>query len=193
MEVLMKIIRLRFNGTCPLLMHSERGANPLDKSVQAHKKLTSKRAKTDEDQLAIAWSEYQLAIYFDEKEGPFIPAQNIDRAIVEGARKNKLGKKFESSARCVKDRIPLIHKGPNDVLGLYESGFVDIRSVGVSQSRVMRVRPMFREWSVEFDFAYDETEIEAESVLLAAETAGRLVGICDYRPRFGRFDVEVSK
>jgi hypothetical protein len=55
----------------------------------------------------------------------------------------------------------------------------------------MRVRPMFREWSIEFDYAYDETELDEQSVITAAEIAGRLVGLCDYRPRFGRFDVEV--
>ena len=189
----MKVITLRFNGSCPLLMHSERGANPLDKSVQAHKKLTSKRAKTDEDQIAIAWSEYQLAIYHDAEIGPYIPAQNIDRTIVEGARKNKLGKKFESSARCTLDKIPVIYEGPRDVRGLYDAGFVDVRSVGVNRARVMRVRPVFRSWSLQFDFAYDETEIEEDSIVLAAESAGRLVGLCDYRPRFGRFDVEVVK
>lgn len=187
----MKVIKLRFTGVCPLLMHSERGANPLDKGVQEHKRLTSKRKKTDDDQLAIAWSEYSLSIYHDPQIGPFIPAQNIDRSIVEGARKNKLGKSFESSARCIDDRVALIYDGPREVKALYDSGFVDARSVGVQRARIMRVRPIFRQWAVEFDFAYDESQLDESSVVLAAETAGRLVGLCDYRPRFGRFEVEV--
>jgi hypothetical protein len=187
----MKVIRLRFNGTCPLLMHSERGANPLDKAVQAHKALTSKRKKVDDDQLAIAWSEYRLSIYHSDDIGPYIPATNIDRCIQVGAQANKFGKKFASSARCTIDKIKLLYTGPKDIKGLYEAGFVDVRSVGVQRSRIMRVRPMFREWSIEFDYAYDETELDEQSVITAAEIAGRLVGLCDYRPRFGRFDVEV--
>lgn len=187
----MKIVRLRFNGACPLLMHSERGANPLDKAVQAHKELTSKRQKTEDDQLAIAWSEYKLAIYHDEQLGPYIPATNIDRCIQVGAQANKLGKKFAASARCTKDKIKLLYSGPSDVQGLYDAGYVDVRSVGVQRARVMRVRPLFRSWSVEFDFAYDESELDESNIIIAAETAGRIVGLCDYRPRFGRFDVEV--
>jgi hypothetical protein len=189
----MKILRFKFSGDAPLLMHSERGANPLDPGVIAHKQLTSKKKKTDEDLLAIAWSEFQLAIYYDEKIGPYLPAQNIDRCIQIGAQANKLGKKFASSARCVDDKIPLLYEGPRGVKSLYDSGFVDVRSAGIMRARIMRVRPIFREWSAEFDFAYDENEIEEGNVILAAETAGRLIGICDYRPRFGRFSVEVVR
>ena len=187
----MKIIRLRFNGTCPLLMHSDRGANPLDKAVQAHKKLTSKRGKTDEDQMAIAWSEYQLGIYHNDELGPYIPSLNIEQSIWEGGKKNKLGQKFKASARCIEDRIMLLYDGPRDIKSLYEAGYRDYRGIGVVGSRVMRMRPMFSKWGLEFDYAYDEMELDDSSVILAAETAGRLVGLCDYRPRFGRFDVEV--
>ncbi len=189
----MKVLKLRFTGTSPLLMHSDRGANPLDELVQAHKKITSKRKKTDDDHYAMAWSEYNISIYHDEKLGPYLPAKNIDATIIEGARKNKLGKTFASSARCVSERIKLIYDGPKEIKALYDAKFVDIRSVGVGQARIMRVRPLFTSWAAEFDFAYDESEIEESSIILAAETAGRLVGIGDYRPRFGRFEVEVLK
>lgn len=187
----MQIIKFRFTATTHLLMHSERGVNPLDEKVQEFKKLTSKRKKTDEDLREIAWAEYQLAIYHDDELGPFIPAMNIDRCIQDGAKKNRLGKVFASSARCVADRIPLIYEGPRDVKKLYDENFRLVRSVGVAQSRIIRCRPQFRNWAVEFDFAYDENEIDESSVILAAETAGRIVGILDYRPRYGRFEVEV--
>lgn len=189
----MRIIKMRFTGLCPILMHSERGANPLDKAVVEHKKLTSKRKKTDDDFVAIAWSEYQLGIYHDPELGPYVPATNIDKCIVEGARKNKLGKAFESSARCVADRVRLDYDGPREVRALYEAGFVDMRGVGVSQSRVMRCRPIFPRWSLSFDFAFDESVADESSVIMAADMAGKLVGLGDYRPRFGRFAVEVLK
>ena len=189
----MKIVKFRLTGECPLLMHSERGANPLDKEVQAHKKLTSKRQKTEEDFFDVAWSDYKLAIYYDPILGPYIPAQNIDRTFQEGAKKNKLGKKFASSARCVNDKIALIYDGPKDVKSLYDEGFVDVRSVVVGQARISRVRPMFRDWALEFDFAYDENQLDEDSVIMAATVGGQLIGLCDYRPRFGRFTTEVVK
>lgn len=187
----MKVVKMRFTGTSPLLMHSERGANPLDTEVREHKTKTSKRKKTEDDLIEIAIGEFNLAMYWDEEIGPYIPAQNIDGCIRDGAKKNKLGKVFTSSARCVEDKIPLIYEGPKSKKDLYEAGFLDVRSVVVSRARIMRVRPMFKEWSIEFDYAYDETQLDDDSILTAAVTAGQLVGLCDYRPRFGRFDVEV--
>jgi len=189
----MKVIRFRFTGTSPLLMHSERGANGLDPVVKLHKEKTSKRKKTDDDLEDIARSEWDLAIYWDETLGPFIPAQNIDGTIRDGAKKNKLGKVFSSSARCVEDKIKLIYDGPKSKDKLYEKGFLDVRSVVIGRARIMRVRPLFTKWALEFDYAYDETQLDDNLVTLAAEQAGQLVGLCDYRPRFGRFEVEVIK
>lgn len=182
---------MRFVGEAPLLMHSDRGANPLDPEVKAHKVFTSKRKKTDDDLMEIAWGEFKLALYWDEKLGPYIPAQNVDGTIVNGGKKNRLGSTFKASGRCVEDKIKLIYKGPKEPKKLYEAGFVDVRSVVVNRARIMRVRPIFNEWSIEFDYAYDETQLDENQIVTAMENAGTLVGLCDYRPRFGRFKVEV--
>jgi len=48
-----------------------------------------------------------------------------------------------------------------------------------------------REWSVEFETAYDEEVLDFETVKMAAEKAGRYSAIGTYRPRFGRFTSEV--
>jgi hypothetical protein len=39
----MKIIKLKIKSTTPMLMHSDRFANPLDPATKAHKALTSNR------------------------------------------------------------------------------------------------------------------------------------------------------
>uniref|UniRef100_UPI001CA48BD8 hypothetical protein n=1 Tax=Vibrio vulnificus TaxID=672 RepID=UPI001CA48BD8 len=49
LEKSMQTIKLKLVGQSPLLMHSDRFANPLDEATKQHKVLTSKRKKLDED------------------------------------------------------------------------------------------------------------------------------------------------
>ncbi|QZD26289.1 hypothetical protein [Salmonella phage vB_Si_DR094] len=55
----------------------------------------------------------------------------------------------------------------------------------------MSYRPIFRDWSVEFGLMFDEEQITKEELLMVLENAGNLCGVGDWRPRFGRFSVEV--
>jgi len=65
----MEILKLNIIGTSPLMMHSDKFANPLAPETKAHKSLTAKRKKTDEDHLAIAKSEFMSGAYYSEKSG----------------------------------------------------------------------------------------------------------------------------
>ena len=58
--------------------------------------------------------------------------------------------------------------------------------------RVMRTRPIFRQWEVPIELTVDTDEIETRDIIQGFEDAGRYVGLCDWRPRHGRFDVKVS-
>jgi hypothetical protein len=69
--------------------------------------------------------------------------------------------------------------------------YSDVRAVLVNNSRVMRTRPIFRQWAIEFAAEFDDEQINADQLIKAAQDAGRMVGLCDYRPKYGRFSVEV--
>jgi hypothetical protein len=45
-------------------------------------------------------------------------------------------------------------------------------------------------WSILFELEFDDSIINEESVLKAAVDAGALIGLGDWRPKFGRFTVE---
>jgi hypothetical protein len=75
---------------------------------------------------------------------------------------------------------------------LFEAGFLDVRGVKVAMAKLMRCRPKFNEWSAEFTIAYNEEVLNAEEIKKAIHDAGQLIGVCDYRPRFGKFSAEVS-
>ena len=83
----MQSIQMKLVGTSALLLHSDRGANPIAPETVAHKALTSKRKKTDEDHIAIARSEYMLGFY--PGDDIVFPTTNIKSTLIQGAKLHK--------------------------------------------------------------------------------------------------------
>jgi hypothetical protein len=188
----MKQLRIKITGLSPLMHHSERGANPLDEATKAHKALTAKRKKTDADHEAIAKSEWLLSLYWSEKSGPYIPGQNLDASIKNGAKLQKLGTRFAQVVTVEEDEVPIVYKGPRDPEGMFKAGFFDVRGVRVGTAKVMRCRPRFKTpWEATFTLTFDEDVVNDEEVRKAVTDAGRLIGLCDNRPRYGKFRAEV--
>jgi hypothetical protein len=189
----MQTLVIRITGISPLLMHNARFANPLDPATKAHKTLTSKRKKTDEDHFAIAKSEFLGSIYHDNETGVYLPGINMEACLFEAAKMQKLGKTSKRSLLVLNDKIKIQYSGPKTPEKLYEdSTFVDVRAVKVGMSKLMRYRPKFAEWSAEFQLSFNPEQIEERDIIRILEDAGSLVGVGDYRPRFGKFSVEVS-
>lgn len=191
----MQSITLKIVGQSPMLVHSDRGANPISADTQAHKALTSKRKKTDEDHMAIARSEYHLGFYAGPYKGVHIPSTNFKSTLVEGAKFNKLGASFNRCVLILADDIQIDHSGPADKQKMWDTpACVDCRSVKVGQARLMRYRPRLNDWSFTVEIVFDENMIERAQILAAAENAGKYIGIGDYRPArggsFGRFTVQ---
>lgn len=190
----MQQLILKFVGAAPMLLHSDRGANPLHPDSIAHKALTDKRKKVDEDHIAIAKSSYMLGFYHGDRVS--IPSTNVKATIVEGAKLHKLGSAFNRCVMILADMIPVEHSGPATRELMWETpACVDCRSVKVGQSRLMRYRPRLNDWSLLVEVIFDETMIERAQIIAAAENAGKYIGLGDYRPAkggpFGRFTVEV--
>jgi hypothetical protein len=187
----METINMKLTGVSPLLMHSDRFANPLDPLTKAHKELTGKKKKTDEDHEAIALSEWRGSLYFDKTLGPYIPGQNIEAVITCGAKLQKLGTKFKQGFMVKEDKVKLEYVGPRIVEALQNDvRFIDMRSVKVQQARLQRCRPIFAEWSLSFTILFNPEVIEKRDVLKAIDDAGMLIGLGDYRPRFGKFEAQ---
>lgn len=187
-------VRLTIVGTTALLMHNARLSDPLDSVTRELKKISSKRTKTEDDQFEMARIEFEGGMYFDEELGPYIPGANVHRCLVEGAKLNKLGRHIERGVVVTEEILPLGYHGPRTLKELWEDkNFVSRLSVGVTTSRVMRTRPRFPQWALEADLFVDTGQLDLEQISSVAEKAGQMIGLGDYRPRFGRFDVEVSK
>jgi len=189
----MKHISVKITGKSPLLMHSDRFANPLDAMTKAHKELTSIRKKSDENQIAIAKSEFIGGCYWRKGVGFYVPAQNLDACLIGAAKLQKLGVKFKQAVQTLEDDLPLIGKLPATPERLWEDPeHIDARGVKVGQAKIIRYRPISREWQLQATIAFNEDILNLSEVKKAIEDAGALIGLGDYRPRFGRFSVDIS-
>lgn len=187
----MQQLNVTLTGKSPLLMHSDRFANPLDPMTQAHKALTAKRTKTDEDQIAIAQSEFIGGCYWSSDTGFFVPGQNFDSCLLGAAKLQKLGVKFKQGVQVLEDELKLLGSIPATPQKLWESpDHVDARGVKVTTSRIIRYRPIFKSWAAKATVMFNPSVVSVSEVKKAIEDAGALIGLGDYRPRFGRFTVE---
>lgn len=184
---------LALTGISPMLMHSARLSDPLDPATKALAKVTGKRKKTDEDHAEAARLEHAGSLYLDADLGPYIPGQNIEAALFRGATKHKLMSTLKPALLIPEEVNPLVYRGPRDSAGLWgDKSFVHRASVKVGQARVIRTRPVFPSWSVTAVGQLDTEIVDPASFESIVETAGRLVGLGDWRPRFGRFDAVVK-
>lgn len=186
--------RMTCTGTTPLLMHNSRLANPLDEIAKAMQRISKKQRKTEEDYEELARLEHMGGLYFDPEVGPFIPGQNFERCLVDAARITRAGKSIERGVFVDTDVNPVSYDGPRDQDALWkDQNFRHTTSVKIKQSRVTRTRPQFREWVTAAEGEYDPAVLNFYQLAEIAGTAGRMIGLGDWRPRFGRFMVTVEK
>lgn len=185
--------RLTCVGVEPLIMHNARLSDPLDDIAKKLKAISNKRKKTEDDHREMGRLEHMGSLYLDGEFGPFIPGQNFERMLVDAAKKIKLGTAVKSALIVETNVNPLIYKGPRTVDGLWaDLNFVRRDSVKVGMSRVQRTRPVFRQWEVTADGYVDTEQLNPDELHQIANIGGRLIGLGDWRPRFGRFTGSVE-
>ncbi len=183
-------VELAFRGTCALLMHNERLANPFDPITKDIAKITSKRnKKTEEDNIEIQRLEWEGGLYFSEGIGPYIPAANIKKCIMESAAINKGSTAVKRALTPLEVEVPLLYTGPRTVQGLWDAEiFTDVRSVKLNgRSKVLRTRPRFNEWALTTSMLLNVRIVSIDDFQQYVEQAGSTTGLGDYRPTFGRF------
>ena len=186
----MKTKTYSIRGTVSLLMHNGRLANPLDKYTKALKKVSGKGKKTEEDHEAMANIEARASLYYNEADGYFLPGENVEACLLSAAKLQRLGTTLKRGARVVDMNCPLSTKAPNDPDKLAQNpDFLYQKLVKVGTSRVVRTRPIFNEWSTTFTIGYLPDQIDEESIDRIVKDAGELIGLGDWRPRFGLFEI----
>ncbi|AEK09418.1 hypothetical protein LITTLEE_34 [Mycobacterium phage LittleE] len=192
---IMNKFRVTLSGTQPLIMHNAQLSDEFNPVVLEIKKLTAKRTKkTEDDRWELRRLEFIGGLYYDHDAGPYVPGINIEASLKIAARKTKNGKDVEQGVRIITDMNPLMYRGPRTPDELWKDGnFTHSASAKVGMSRVIRTRPIFRSWVTEAEGVYDPSVTDFESLKGYFDTAGAYIGLGDWRPRFGLFDVEIEE
>ena len=190
----MKNLRVTWKGISPLIMHSCQCVNPLHPIAKELKKYTSKKNKTDEDLVKISDLEWEAGAYWKEGMGLYIPAENVEATIINGAKANKKGKDIQKYVDVTDLYIPFEYGEDltkEELIQNYE--YRDTRIMTVMRSKILRTRPRFDQWVIEFNLRYNEEKIDIETIINAMEYAGLYVGLCDSRPKYGKFSVVIEE
>lgn len=190
----MKNLKVTWKGITPLIMHSCQCVNPLHPIAKEMKKYTSKKKKTEEDLNIISDLQWEAGAYWKEGLGLYIPAENVEATIRNGAKANKKGTDVEKYVDVTDLYIPFVY-GENlskeELIKNYE--YRDTRIMVINRNRVPVTRPRFDQWNITFNLMYNEEKIDLEVIVNAIEYAGSYVGLCDSRPKYGKFVATIEE
>ena len=186
---------VKIEGHGALLVHNVRLVDPLDPFTIELKGLTAIKKKTDAILEQIKFAEWRGGMYSDAEGYPISPSRMLDAAIVAGAKKQKNGVQCKAGCIVTDDARIVLPNLKNatvkDLEGKPE--YLHRCAAKVGMSTVMRTRPIFPKWSLTFQVQIDDETFPKSMLEAALNDAGRLVGIGDWRPKFGRFEVKEIK
>ncbi|WP_170837263.1 hypothetical protein [Actinopolyspora xinjiangensis] len=127
-------------------------------------------------------------MYYDSEYGLYLPGQNLERCLRDSATITKDDEEIERGVFIDTELNLLEYDGPRDMHALWQDkDFVHRQPSKVGMNRVMRVRPVSRRWSFFAEGLYDPNVVNLGELARIADTAGRLIGLGDWPPRYGRF------
>jgi hypothetical protein len=183
-------ITIRIVGLSPLLMRAGRLADPLDPATQELDRLTRKRFKVEADHREVARAEWVGGLWLHEGR-PCVPGEALEASFVEAARTRRLGRQAKAGL-LVGSPATLVYEGPRDLEQLWEDSRFRLRTpVAVAGRRVVRTRPRFPHWSIEFEAEFLPALLDRRQILEIFKVAGVRCGLGDWRPKFGRYEVSV--
>lgn len=141
----------------------------------------SKAKKTDD---------VESYVYRDEEGNLAIPGEYLRGAIIHAAKFRQDPRSPRKSAMDL-FRAGIVVTTPFSSLGTKDWDYLDRRRVMVQRNGINRTRPAMRAgYRAEFGLMVLTPEyIDRNALRETIEAAGRLVGIGDFRPTFGRFGI----
>jgi hypothetical protein len=129
-------------------------------------------------------------VYRNDKDEMCIPGEYVRQAMI-GAAKYRQDPRSPRKSAMDLYKAAVISLTPLASLGLKTWDYLDTRRAVVQRNGINRTRPAFKTgWRTQFEFQVNLPEYV--SIHDFAETlgnAGRLIGIGDFRPTYGRFRV----
>lgn len=172
------VATVKIRGTCDMLLHRW-NCEAVDAKSKAAKGSAAK--KTDD---------VESYVYRNDAGEICIPGEYVRGAILAAA-------KYKQDPRSARKNATDLFKAGVSVLtplastGLKAWDYEDRRRVCIQRAAITRVRPALRAgWEAGFQFLSLTPEYVTPDLLHEMlSTAGRLIGVGDFRPTFGRFSV----
>jgi hypothetical protein len=165
-------------GTCPMLFHRWN-----NESVEAKSKAKkgSVEKKTDDT---------ESFIWKDDKGFLCVPGEYVRQSVIHAA-------KYEQDPRSPRKsmmdlmKAALVSLTELSSMGVREPDYYDKRRVVIQRNAVTRTRPAMKEgWKASFILMVNLPEyVPAQKLNYLLQQAGRIIGLADFRPSFGRFNV----
>ena len=185
-------LKARLTSVSPLLMHNGQTADPQNRFSKAMKEISGKRKKTDADFEELARLEWYAGLYVNDDGKIIIPSDVMDAVLINGAKKSKQGSTAKSAIWVSEDSLLNFPGHEMSIDDLWkDEGMRFKKAVKIGTSKVMRTRPIFKKWHFDVSIEYDELQLNKSSIVSILKDAGRMVGVCDWRPKYGRFEVEI--
>lgn len=148
------------------------------------------KAKAAKNSAAKKTDDVESYVYRDEVGDLCIPGEYFRQAIIHAA-------KFRQDPRSPRKSAMDLYKAgvvcltQLASLGVRDWDYLDTRRVVVQRAGVNRTRPAMKVgWRADIQFSVLLPEYIAESDLHSVlDTAGRLIGVGDFRPTYGRFGI----
>ena len=171
-------VLIELKGICPILFHRWNC-----ESVESKSKAKKGSAEKKSD-------DTESYVYRNEKGEICIPGEYLRGAIIAAA-------KFQQDPRSPrKSAADLFKAGIVSLtelasLGVKEWDYLDKRRVCIQRNAITRSRPAMKEgWVASFIIQVQLPEYIDEHLLNSiVQSAGRLIGLADFRPSYGRFNV----
>lgn len=191
-------------GTAALLLSNNACSDPLSKASKIKKHFTSKRTKVDADHQNLRvidwvysgyWTEpgeviiddSSNSVSFDGFSDLYIPSQNFERCLRNGATAFKLGKEV-TRALIVENESPILYDGPRAAIDMLQhSNFCLTSPVKRANATNWVTRIKVPDWSCQFCLTVDDDRISVDSLERIVKAAGQFEGLGTWRPRYGRF------
>ena len=177
-----EVYEVRITGVRPLLMNRPRLSDVQPSGIPSPEREAREALYADGDIIVV-------------------PSLNVKAMLRDAGRSYRIPGRRATYGACARagiidvvpsPSIPLLNPKTNKPYRVSEGQWkVDVRPVVAQGSRVLRVRPRFDEWALEFKIAnFDPGLLKEETIFKILADAGRLHGLGDFRPEFGLFKVE---
>lgn len=186
-------------GINPLLMNNPQTVDRFNPYAKAMAKINAKKTRrTDDDYREHRDIEIRSGIYFDDAIGIYVPSTWMLSAIAQVSFKTtKISKAdVRGSVFTVEDKLKLSYrdmdkvKQPEDIVG--NPNFRINLTLKQQQSRVVKAKPIFHDWSFACTLEFDDKTLDPDSLERIIKHAATYGGFGDFRPTFGRATAEVS-